>query len=316
VGVGVPLWQHLSLEGNFFMANLDTGTLNQNTLGNSDFYQRGGGADLVWGFRQQNQFNPFVIAGIGAVYDDVLPKSEKTTSFLYDAGLGFTNPLFGNPATRLRGDARVLHDDFNGGKNDWRVGLALEVSLGSAPEERVVMKEVRVPVQVVPMPAQIPMPALIAVPPAPVDSDGDGVPDDLDLCPNTPHGVKVDDHGCAIGKQTLTLENVEFDFNSAHLRSSSDSTLDETANFLRSQPNIEAEIAGYTDSIGSATANLKLSRERAASVKNYLVAQGVDSSRLTSKGFGKANPVASNSSEEGRQKNRRVEFIILSGANR
>lgn len=165
IGAGIPLWRGLSLEGNLFTANLDTGTLNQSTLGNLDFYQRGGGLDAVWNFGRQDRFNPFVLGGVGAVYDDLLPKSDKKTSLYYDAGLGFTNPIFGNPTTRLRGEARYVHDQFGGGRNDWRVGLALEISLGGAPQERVIIKEVKVPVQVVPpvvMPAPEPAPVAVA----------------------------------------------------------------------------------------------------------------------------------------------------------
>jgi len=315
VGAGIPLWRQLTLEAHLFTANLDTGTLNQSTLGNSDFYQRGGGLDAVWNFRRKDQFNPFVLAGLGAVYDDVLPKSDKTTSLFYNAGVGFTQPLFGNPTTRLRGDARFVRDQFDGGRNDWRAGLALEISLGGAPRERVIVKEVKVPVQVVQaIPAPAPEPAHVAPVVVLTDFDGDGVPDDRDHCANTLRGVKVDANGCAIQKQTVTLQNIEFDFNSAHLRSSSNHSLDEAARFLQGEPKVNLDIVGHTDNVGSNAANLKLSRERAQAVKDYLVAHGADGTRLNAKGYGESQPVASNSSEAGRQANRRVEMIILSGS--
>lgn len=312
VGAGIPLWRGLSLEASLFTANLDTGTLNQATLGNSDFYQRGGGLDAVWNFGRQDRFNPFVLGGVGAVYDDVLPKSAKKTSLYYDAGLGFTNPILGNPTTRIRGDARFIHDQFEGGRNDWRVGLALEISLGGMPEQRVIIKEVRVPVQVVQSPpVYAPEPAPVPVVP-PADSDGDGVLDNWDRCPNTLRGVKVDVNGCAIEKQTVTLQNIEFDFNSAHLRSSSDASLDEAVRFLSGQSKVQLEIAGHTDNVGSAAGNLKISRDRAEAVKNYLVAHGINAARLSAKGYGKTRPLTSNDTEAGRQANRRVEMVILS----
>lgn len=317
VGLGIPVWQGLSLEASAFTANLDTGTLNQDTLGNSDFYQRGGGLDAVWNFRRQNEFNPFVLAGVGAVYDDVLPKSDKKTSLYYDAGLGFTNPIFGNPTTRLRGEARYVHDQFDGGRNDWRVGLAIEISLGGMPEQRVIVREVKVPVQVVqtiPAPAPEPAPAWVAPVVVMTDYDGDGIPDDRDRCANTLRGVSVDANGCAIEKQTVTLQNIAFDFNSARLRSSSNASLDEAVRFLGGESKVVLEIAGHTDSVGSDAANLKLSRERAEAVKNYLVAHGADAARLSAKGYGESRPIASNDSEVGRQANRRVEMIILSGS--
>ena len=316
VGVGIPVWWRLSLEANLFTANLDTGTLNQATLGNSDFYQRGGGLDAVWNFGRQDRFNPFVLAGAGAVYDDVLPRSDKKTSLYYDAGLGFTQPLFGNPTTRLRGDARFVHDQFDGGRNDWRAGLAIEISLGGMPEQRVVIREVKVPVQVVQPVAVPPAPEPVSVAPIAVlaDYDHDGIPDDRDQCPDTLRGVSVDARGCAIERQTVTLKNIEFDFNSAHLRSRSDASLDEAVRFLGGQPMVRLEIAGHTDNVGSDAANLKLSRERAEAVKHYLVAHGVDAARLTAAGYGESQPIAPNDSEAGRQANRRVEMIIQSGA--
>lgn len=319
IGAGIPVWRGLSLEGNLFTANLDTGTLNQSTLGNSDFYQRGGGLDAVWNFARQDRFNPFVLGGVGAVYDDVLPKSDKKTSLYYDAGLGFTNPIFGNPTTRIRGEARYLHDQFDGGRNDWRVGLALEISLGGAPQERVIIKEVKVPVQVVqPVVMPAPEPAPVAIAPIAVlaDYDGDGIPDDRDQCPNTLRGVRVAPSGCALNSQTLTLKNIEFDFNSSSLRSTSNASLDEAVRFLSGEPGVNLQIAGHTDNVGSEAANLKLSSERAEAVRSYLVAHGADATRLSARGFGESRPVESNDSEAGRQANRRVEMIILSGSGR
>lgn len=310
IGAGLPVWRGLTLELMAFTANLDTGTRNQATLGNSDFYQRGGGLDAVWNFRRKDQFNPFVLGGLGAVYDDVLPEADKTTSLYYNAGVGFTQPIFGNPTTRLRGDARYIHDRFDGGRNDWRVGLALEISLGGLPEPRVIVKEVKVPVEVVqPVPAPVPV-----APPPPKDTDGDGVNDDRDRCPDTIHGAKVDENGCAVEKQTVTLRNIQFDFNSARLRPSSDASLDEAVRFLSGQPQVRLQIAGHTDNIGSDAVNLKISRERAEAVQAYLVSHGVDASRLTARGYGESLPLTSNATEEGRQKNRRVEMIILSSS--
>lgn len=317
IGAGIPVWRGLAIEGNLFTANLDTGTLNESTLGNSDFYQRGGGLDAVWNFGRQDRFNPFVLAGVGAVYDDLLPKSDKKTSLYYDAGLGFTHPIFGNPITRIRGDARYVHDQFGGGRNDWRVGLALEISLGGAPQERIIIKEVKVPVQVV-QPVVVPAPEPVPVTVAPIavlaDYDGDGIPDDRDQCPNTLHGVSVNPSGCSVDRQTVTLKNIEFDFNSSNLRSTSNASLEEAARFLKGDPNVHLQIAGHTDNIGSAAANLKLSSERAEAVRNYLVAHGADATHLSAKGYGEAQPLESNDSEAGRQANRRVEMIILSGA--
>jgi OOP family OmpA-OmpF porin len=70
------------------------------------------------------------------------------------------------------------------------------------------------------------------------------------------------------------------------------------------------KLAGYTDNVGSVAANLKLSKDRAEAVKTYLATQGVDPSKISAEGYGKANPIATNKTDKGRQINRRVEFSI------
>jgi outer membrane protein OmpA-like peptidoglycan-associated protein len=87
-------------------------------------------------------------------------------------------------------------------------------------------------------------------------------------------------------------------------------TLDEVASALATQPELNVEIQGYTDSIGTPAYNLNLSQRRAEAVKAYLVSKGVSASALTAKGYGKASPIASNSTAEGRAENRRVAFVV------
>ena len=149
-------------------------------------------------------------------------------------------------------------------------------------------------------------------PPAPVDGDddGDGVPNSRDKCPGTPKGFKVDADGCII-EQTVVLRAVNFEFNSDRLTQPAQETLDEVAKALIGQPTLNVQIGGYTDSKGKDAYNLNLSAKRAKAVKTYLVGKGVKGDNLISKGFGKASPVASNDTEEGRAENRRVEFVVL-----
>ncbi|WP_428310762.1 OmpA family protein [Hydrocarboniphaga sp.] len=145
----------------------------------------------------------------------------------------------------------------------------------------------------------------------PIDSDRDGVPDYADKCPNTPYGLKVDAEGCVREAQTIVLQNVNFEFNKATLTADSKTVLDGVATGLKSDPNMKVELAGHTDSKGSDAYNLKLSQNRANSVKAYLVTQGIPASRLTAKGYGETKPVATNDTDEGRAQNRRVEFRVL-----
>jgi OOP family OmpA-OmpF porin len=158
----------------------------------------------------------------------------------------------------------------------------------------------------------------------PLDSDKDGIPDYLDKCPGTPAGVKVDSDGCpppvvqevkkeaavktAITEKGRATLNVEFEFDKANIKKNFYKEIDELAEVMKEYPDIKIVIEGHTDNRGSAAYNQKLSQERAEAVKKYMVDKcGIDSARLTTKGFGLTNPIASNTTKEGRQKNRRVE---------
>ncbi|HET9137013.1 MAG TPA: OmpA family protein [Candidatus Kapabacteria bacterium] len=114
----------------------------------------------------------------------------------------------------------------------------------------------------------------------------------------------------AIGS-VATIEDIFFDFNQSTLKSESYYSLDKLAQLLASNPRWVVSIEGYTDSIGSDELNKKLSLERAQAVVTYLIGKGIAERRLQSEGFGAANPVADNATEEGRRKNRRVEFRII-----
>ncbi|MGP8214755.1 MAG: OmpA family protein [Bacteroidia bacterium] len=107
-----------------------------------------------------------------------------------------------------------------------------------------------------------------------------------------------------------TLNNIYYKTNSAQLEPISIGVIDEFTKFLKANPSIKIKIVGYTDNVGNDKDNLALSKDRAYTVMQTLQQGGIDPSRLSFEGQGAANPVASNDSEEGRQKNRRTEFII------
>jgi OOP family OmpA-OmpF porin len=151
------------------------------------------------------------------------------------------------------------------------------------------------------------------------DSDGDGVADQFDKCPNTPAGTVVDGSGCAIvfpaaAATTTTAAPVaeaytaiQFEFDSSVLRTSSYPVLDATSADLRAS-GAKVELDGFASSEGTAAHNLALSKDRANSVKTYLVNSGVDSKKIKVKAYGETMPIADNSTEEGRVLNRRVQF--------
>jgi OOP family OmpA-OmpF porin len=107
------------------------------------------------------------------------------------------------------------------------------------------------------------------------------------------------------------LNNIFFEYAKADLKPESYPELMRVVKFMNDNPLVAIEIGGHTDSIGNAQSNLALSKARAESVEQYIVKAGVPESRVTAKGYGKSRPLASNSNEEGRQQNRRVEFTIL-----
>ncbi len=145
-------------------------------------------------------------------------------------------------------------------------------------------------------------------PPPPVDgdSDGDGVLDSRDKCPDTPQGVIVDEDGCPI---KFTIE-IEFDFDKAAVRPQYHELLREAAAFINKYPETKFLLAGHTDSRGTDAYNMALSMERAAAVKKYLVEEfGIGAHLLYPRGYGESQPIASNETDAGRQRNRRVEVI-------
>lgn len=162
------------------------------------------------------------------------------------------------------------------------------------------------------------------------DDDGDGVANKFDKCPNTPAGVKVDGAGCPLPEmknETKVIEkiivteedkkvvdeaikNLEFDLGKATIRSTSHASLNRVASLLI-EKNFSLKLAGHTDNTGSLQTNLRLSKERAESVKAYLVSKGANASRIEAVGYGPNQPIATNATAEGRQQNRRVEFTLF-----
>ncbi|MFN3916101.1 MAG: OmpA family protein [Flavobacteriales bacterium] len=110
----------------------------------------------------------------------------------------------------------------------------------------------------------------------------------------------------------VVLKNIFFDYNKTSLREESISELNRLLKILNDNPKLKIEISGHTDNRGSDEYNNRLSQGRAKSVVEYLITMGIEMGRLTYKGYGKAQPIASNDTEEGMQENRRVEFKILS----
>jgi outer membrane protein OmpA-like peptidoglycan-associated protein len=147
------------------------------------------------------------------------------------------------------------------------------------------------------------------------DNDHDGVPDDDDECPDQAgprandgcpeHGVVVWRHG-----RLIIFGKVQFDTGSARIQKRSGPLLDQIAVMVKEHPEVgRIRVEGYTDNVGPPDMNLRLSRERADSVRDALIQRGVPRDRLRTEGYGETHPIAPNRTRAGRAKNRRVEFV-------
>ncbi len=145
------------------------------------------------------------------------------------------------------------------------------------------------------------------------DRDNDGVLDADDKCPDKA-GV-VEEQGCmpkALEKFTGVIQGILFDTGKHDIKPESFPVLEEVVKVMGQFASLRLEIQGHTDNVGHADDNHKLSHERANAVRDWLIAKGIDHKRLVAEGYGDKKPIADNATEEGRAKNRRIEFVIIS----
>ena len=170
---------------------------------------------------------------------------------------------------------------------------------------------------------------LLGTPCEVLDSDGDGVPDFKDKCPDTPAGTAVDKDGCPLpapeaapapepaalapaaapAPVMTVLAGANFDFDKSFIRQEDFEKLDKDVATLKQWGDVKVEVAGHTDSVGTEAYNMGLSLRRAEAVRRYLVGKGIAADRLIVRGYGESRPVADNATAEGRFQNRRVELV-------
>ncbi len=251
---------------------------------------------------------------------------ERYKGLSFEAGLGYLLPLsIGRYDFAVRAEGRYRHHNGQDGRR-----LDEEPS---GLEDMLFNLGFQLPFGLVPL-APEPEAVRVVEPIVPSDSDGDGVSDDRDQCLNTPSGEAVDATGCSLPSpapcgmpepghvslegcatgDVIVLRGVNFDLNMSSLTSDAMSILGGVARELAARPQIRVEIAGHTDAQGSDAYNQRLSLQRAETVRNYLIGEGVQSEQLTARGYGESRPVDSNDADEGRESNRRVELKIISGA--
>lgn len=286
----------------------------------------GGGLALLVGpfSRQAILSRLYGLVGIGVMQRKGHPEyPSDDTTIVGDVGAGYLQPFrLWDHDLLLRIEARYRYDvqppphptDQDPAPphtyNDLVFNLGLQVPL-SAPSA--------------PAPASEPV---AVVPAAAGDTDNDGVNDDRDQCPDTPAGSYVSNVGCpaaltapapdaepvletARAGDTIVLKGVTFETGKARLRTDSETILDGVAETLQRRPELRIEIGGHTDNRGAEAYNQSLSQQRADAVLSYLAGRDVDASRLTAVGYGEAQPVESNDTSEGRERNRRVELKVL-----
>jgi outer membrane protein OmpA-like peptidoglycan-associated protein len=142
------------------------------------------------------------------------------------------------------------------------------------------------------------------------DTDGDGITDAVDLCPGTQQGAVVEPTGCVAGA-AVNLDGVTFSDDGYELTDEARLTLDRVAAIIRQHSGLRLQVAGHTDAQGDPAHNQWLSLQRAQTVRDYLVAQGVDARHIGAVGYGGQRPIADSATSEGQQTNQRVELRSL-----
>ncbi len=279
----------------------------------------------VYTFDKLNALVPF--AKLGAGYENVNDEiASNQSGFFADAGAGIKFPFA--KAWALKAEAiylaKIGNSHNQSADNNLMALVGLTYSFGEIPkpapkeEPVVVVEEVAIVAVVVEKDTDgdgiydaldkcpnTPAGSTVNVDGCPIvmDDDQDGVVNTQDLCPNTPLGEKVDSNGCPL----IVNLHINFANDSAKVPANAAALLDKYADFLKRNTNYSAKIVGYTDNIGSETYNQKLSQRRAQAVMKALVERGVNPNQLSAIGMGEENPIASNDTAEGRAQNRRIE---------
>ncbi|MGZ8136822.1 MAG: OmpA family protein [Methylococcaceae bacterium] len=299
MGFGKMLDEHFNVElkGFYQSAGGDNG--------NGAWDLTGGTADVQY-FFSRDVVSPYAVLGLGGMntsHSANIPgfSGGSGITFIGEAGAGLTYELHDN--FLIRSDVRYRYNNnFNAQLqpgtdefHDMTVNLGFVIPFG--PKPTAAQYEAPAPVPVAPV-----------VDCSTLDDDVDGVNNCLDKCPGTMSGSKVDFEGCPV---SLELKGVNFKYDSAELTIEAMAILDTVAQNLIAYPEKDdLEVRGHTSSEGSDSYNMKLSQRRSQSVVDYLSMKGV-SNRLTARGYGENQPIADNTTEEGRSQNRRVELIWM-----
>lgn len=253
--------------------------------------------DALYYFGQaSDKLRPYAVLGVGEGELEFENTDLVETQLNLGGGVRYEIA----PNTTFRGDVRVVHGlDEETFDESLNLGVSYAFDLGS-PKAR--------PVAAAPAPTPV---AVVAA--VPKDTDGDGVLDQSDKCPNTRNGAKVDENGCELVKtaiESIRL-NVQFPTGSAVVAPRYHSEIQKVADFLGKYADVTAVIEGHTDNVGKDDMNQRLSNSRANAVRDVLIKTfAINPARVTAMGYGEAKPLATNDTPAGRQENRRVVAVL------
>lgn len=312
LGLGYRFSERWGIEGSY----IDLGETELDLIGGGDidFDIKGYRADLMYYFNETSgQVLPYLAFGGGQfdVDPDFPGLSDDDQSF-FNIGAGFKK--YFTEQLAFRGDLRAIRNTSES-NTDLAVMVGLDYFFGSRGKKPEAPRDSDGD-GVYDDRDQCPnTPAGVAVDSVgcPLDSDGDGVYDYKDKCPGTPAGARVDADGCQyVIKETVSVElEVLFDFDKAVVKPAYYEEIKNVGEFMKLFPDTSVTIEGHTDSKGDDAYNQGLSERRAKAVSKVLVEQyNVDAGRVKSVGYGEAQPRDTNETKEGRQQNRRVMAII------
>jgi len=294
-GLGATFIYGFPIRENLFLEARVTGLiLERGEEGGTDFYQQDLGVDAVYRFRsgERDGWQPFALLGVSAIRNDVdIDEDDGVTAGIH-AGGGIVSGPLGNIGMKVRADVRYVHDEFLEGVQDVRLGIGVEIPLGADGKRAVPDSGKRYG-------------------DSNEDKDEDGILDYVDRCLNSLPYVRHDENGCMEPNQTIRLYEVTFNNGTSILTPAAREELGAIVRALRGQPDMPVQINGHTDAWGSSEENRRLSLDRAEAVATHLALQGIPTQRLSVKGYGESQPVDTNSTDAGRERNRRIEVVLL-----
>ena len=302
--VGGYVTPNFAIEGDINRYSTDL----ENNLGSIGLTAIGLNARLFLG---SSDWRPFGVLGVAHAASS-RTGSREDNSVEVRAGLGVQRAFTDRLSGRFEALARRINDDetllTNDSYTDYGINFGLVMAVGDIGGGAEVSEEAESLGQprVEPPP---PPPAAEPVAPKSNDDDKDGVPNDIDKCPDTLEGQMVaKDTGCPV-QEVIDLRGVNFDFDKCNLRPDAVGILNNAVEVLTNH-DIVVSVEGHTDARGTDEYNQKLSECRANVVKEYLQSNGVSQDKISgSVGFGESRPIDSNETDEGRAQNRRTELV-------